>query len=287
MPMVARCDGEKDSTRKEIPRSSAFGGLPQDADAGRIGTFHWRRMALRATIPLMQLLPVLGAAGGVCAAGGILAWGAVAPSSQIFGSTVRHTGDASAMALTFDDGPNPSVTPALLDLLDRYQAKATFFLIGAWVRQVPALAKEIALRGHTVGNHTDTHPALTFRPARQIARELDRCDDAIEAATGQKPRWMRPPFGFRGPQLAGVVCRRGGAGVVMWSAWAWDWKPQPAEPVIRRLRRARGGDIVLLHDGDHRVLEGDRRHTVAALENWLPRWKDAGIHFVSLDGQHK
>jgi len=235
----------------------------------------------------MQLLPVLASAGGVCAAGGILAWGAVAPSSQLFGSTVRHTGDASAMALTFDDGPNPSVTPSLLDLLDRYQVKATFFLIGGWVRKAPALVKEIALRGHTVGNHTDTHPALTFRPARQIARELDSCDDAIETATGQKPRWMRPPFGFRGPQLAGVVRRRGGAGVVMWSAWAWDWKPQPAEPVIRRLRRARGGDIVLLHDGDHRVLDGDRRHTVAALEYWLPRWKDAGIHFVSLDGLHK
>lgn len=191
------------------------------------------------------------------------------------------------MALTFDDGPNPSVTPALLDLLDRYQVKATFFLIGAWVRKAPELAKEMAVRGHTVGNHTDTHPALTFLPTRQIARELDGCDHAIEAVTGQKPRWMRPPFGFRGPQLAGVVRRRGSAGVVMWSAWAWDWKPQPPEPVIRRLRRARGGDIVLLHDGDHRVLEGDRRHTVAALEYWLPRWKDAGIHFVSLDVLHK
>lgn len=190
------------------------------------------------------------------------------------------------MALTFDDGPNPSVTPALLDLLDRYEAKATFFLIGAWVRKAPELAKEMALRGHSVGNHTDTHPALTFLPARHIDRELDGCDHAIEAVTGQKPRWMRPPFGFRGPQLAGVLRRRGSTGVVMWSAWAWDWKPQPAEPVIRRLRRARGGDIVLLHDGDHRVLEGDRRHTVAALEYWLPRWKDAGIHFVSLDGLH-
>ena len=235
----------------------------------------------------MEILPVLASAGGICAAGGILAWGAVAPSSQLFGRTICGTGDASAMALTFDDGPNPSVTPALLDLLQRYNVKATFFLIGGWVRAVPGLAKDIALRGHTVGNHTDTHPALTFHSPRRIAAELDRCDDAIEAATGQKPKWMRPPFGFRGPQLAGVVRRRGGSGVVMWSAWAWDWKPQPAEPVIRRLRRARGGDIVLLHDGDHRVLDGDRRHTLAALEYWLPRWKDAGLRFVSVDELHK
>ncbi len=94
---------------------------------------------------------------------------------------------------------------------------------------------------------------------------------------------MRPPFGFRGPQLDRVIRRRGDLGVVMWSVWARDWKAQPPEPVIKRLRRVRGGDIVLLHDGDHRVLEGDRRHTVAALEYWLPRWKDAGIRFVSLD----
>jgi len=69
----------------------------------------------------------------------------------------------------------------------------------------------------------------------------------------------------------------------MWSAWARDWKPQPAEPVIERLRRARGGDIVLLHDGDHRVINSDRRHTVAALEYWLPRWKESAIRFVTLD----
>ena len=75
----------------------------------------------------------------------------------------------------------------------------------------------------------------------------------------------------------------GFAGVVMWSRWAWDWKPQPAGPVIQRLRRVRGGDIVLLHDGDYRRLEGDRRHTVAAMEYWLPRWRDRGMRFVTMD----
>ncbi|MGH9866461.1 MAG: hypothetical protein ACRD4H_13715, partial [Candidatus Acidiferrales bacterium] len=96
-------------------------------------------------------------------------------------------------------------------------------------------------------------------------------------------RWMRPPFGFRGPQLDGVVREFGYSGVAMWSKWAWDWKPQPAQPVIHRLRHVTGGDIVLLHDGDHRLLKGDRRHTVTALEHWLPRWKDGGLRFVTLD----
>ena len=94
---------------------------------------------------------------------------------------------------------------------------------------------------------------------------------------------MRPPYGFRSPFLQGVIDRRGAAGVVMWSRLARDWKPQAAEAVERRLQRVRGGDIVLLHDGDHRVANGDRRHTVEALEHWIPRWKDAGLRFVTVD----
>ena len=232
---------------------------------------------------MVDVNPAFCSVGGVLAASGAYAWGAVGPSSQLFGSTIRRTDDASTMALTFDDGPNPAITPLLLDLLDRHQIKATFFLIGAWVREAPSLAIEVAARGHTVGNHTDTHPSLALLSRQRITDELARCDDAIESATSRKPRWMRPPFGFRSPLLDGILRRRGGAGVVMWSAWARDWKPQPAAPVIERLRRARGGDIVLLHDGHHRTMNSDRRHTVAALEYWLPRWKDSGIRFVTLD----
>lgn len=231
----------------------------------------------------MQSLPAILATGATCAAAGAFSWAAVAPSSQIFGPTIRRTGDAFTIALTFDDGPNPAVTPELLDLLDRHEAQVTFFVMGRSVRAFPALAKEIAERGHTIGNHTDMHPALTFLSARCIANELDRCDDAIASAIGRPSRWMRPPFGFRGPQLNSLIQRRKGMRVVMWSATSRDWKATDPRSVINHLRRVKGGDIVLLHDGDHRVLEGDRRHTVAALEHWLPRWKDAGIRFKNLD----
>ena len=222
-------------------------------------------------------------AGGLVLGGAAAAWGAVYPGAQIFGRTLRITGDSSKLALTFDDGPNPIVTPALLDLLERYDARGTFFLMGSRVRAFPALTREIAARGHVLGNHSETHPNLTFLPAKKLHEELGRCHEAIESVAGYRSRWMRPPFGFRGPGLGGVVRQMEYKGVAMWSRLVRDWRPQAAKPVIRRLRRTRGGDIVLMHDGDHRVVEGDRHHTVAALAHWLPRWKDAGLRFVTAD----
>jgi peptidoglycan-N-acetylglucosamine deacetylase len=235
----------------------------------------------------MSTNPAWFAAGGLCAAAGIYAWGALAPSSQLFGPTVRGTGDASTLALSFDDGPNPAATPRILDLLSKYDLRATFYVIGRHVRAFPDLAKEIIARGHAIGNHTDTHPSLALCSGSRIRQELDRCDEAIAAATGVTAKWMRPPYGFRSPQLGSILAARGNAGVAMWSVMARDWKPQPAQPVIERLRRARGGDIVLLHDGDHQTLEGDRSHVVAALEYWLPRWKDSGLRLITMNEMNK
>jgi len=201
-------------------------------------------------------IAAIAVAGGALAGG----WGAIAPSSQLFGPTIRYTGNPKTIALTFDDGPNPAITPGLLDLFDRYNIRATFFLIGRFVRACPQLAAEIAARGHLLANHTENHPRLTFCSPPRIFDELAGCRESILMATSREVTWMRPPFGFRGPQLNRAVRRAGIAGVVMWSLWLWDWYPQPAERVIRRLRRARGGDIVLLHDGDYHRLGGDRRH---------------------------
>ena len=227
--------------------------------------------------PWSLILPSVAAGAGLCA------WGAMHPAAQLFGPTVRRTGRESALALTFDDGPNPAVTPRLLDLLDQHRVRATFFLIGKHVRACPELAGEIAARGHTIGNHTDSHPNLVWLPQGRIKDELHRCQESIEQATGRGTVLMRPPYGFRGPFLDSAVRRAGLKHVVMWSASAHDWVPQPSEPVIERLRRVRGADIVLLHDGDPHALGGDRQHTIAALEFWLRRWKDAGLDFITLD----
>ena len=239
----------------------------------------------------MNPWPIVGV-GGALGAAGIAAWGAVAPSSQLYGPTVRHTDSTKKIALTFDDGPNPAVTPRLLELLDRYSVPATFFLIGKFVRECPGLVQEMSARGHLLGNHTDTHPSLIFRSRSGIRDELVRCQVAIEAAMAGSPRWMRPPYGYRSPLLGAEVRRAGLRGVVMWSKICFDWKPQPPKRLIDRLasvaRPGRPlGDVIVLHDGDHRALGGDRHHVVAALEHWLPRWRDAGNEFVTIESAAK
>ncbi|HEV2389020.1 MAG TPA: polysaccharide deacetylase family protein [Candidatus Acidoferrales bacterium] len=231
----------------------------------------------------MNSIYEFAAIGAGAAAAGLASWAAVSPAAQLYGPVLRRTGSPLTLALTFDDGPNPAVTPALAGLLDRYRARATFFLIGRHVRACPQLVAELVARGHALGNHTDTHPNLLWLSAGRIREELARCQDAVARAAGRQPRWMRPPYGFRGPQLAAVVRRGGWAGVALWTRAAFDWKPQPPQPMIRRLARARGGEVLLMHDGDPFVDCADRSHVLRALEHWLPRWTDAGLSFVTLD----
>jgi peptidoglycan/xylan/chitin deacetylase (PgdA/CDA1 family) len=239
----------------------------------------------------LNFLPAIVSSGAAAAAAaaGIAAWGAVAPSSELFGPTVRHTDSWRKIALTFDDGPNPAVTPQLLELFERHSVRATFFLIGKFARACPELVQEISACGHLIGNHSDTHANLILQNRAGIRDELARCQDAIGAATcAEPPRWMRPPYGYRSPLLGAEILHAGMRGVVMWSKICWDWKPQPPERLIKRLSRVARpdrplGDIVVMHDGDHRALGGDRQHVVRALDHWLPRWRDAGMEFVTME----
>ena len=239
------------------------------------------------------------------AAAGIAAYGAVYPRSQLFGATVSRTNSPRKLALTFDDGPNPYVTPKLLDLLDRFNARATFFVIGKHARECPDLLKETFARGHVIGNHTDAHPNLFWLKPDQITVELRCCNFSIVAATGAPPRWFRPPFGVRNPWVI-PMARELKQRAVMWTLIPGDWRATSSEWLIPRLApiakhaqrslAATGasaatnvgvatgtGDILCLHDGGHRQLNADRLPTLAALEYWLPRWRDLGLEFVTID----
>src|SRR6202030_1827237 len=118
--------------------------------------------------PLMIEAPAAIAAG----IAGLTAYGAAYPRAQLFGPTVCRTGAPNKLAVTFDDGPNPAITPKLLDLLAKHNAKATFFLVGKFVQECPELAKETTARGHLVGNHTQTHPNLFGCSPKETREEL-------------------------------------------------------------------------------------------------------------------
>jgi peptidoglycan/xylan/chitin deacetylase (PgdA/CDA1 family) len=240
----------------------------------------------------------LTAPAALVAAAGITAYGAVHPRAQIFGSTICRTNSPRKLAITFDDGPNPAITPKLLDLLDRYNARATFFLIGRFVRECPELVKETVARGHEVGNHTELHPNLFWLNPTKVLVELRLCHDAIRGALGTPPKWFRPPFGMRNPWVI-PAARDLGCQTVMWTLIPGDWREKPAEWLISRMQpiathaqnvskngsiAAHGtGDILCLHDGGHRELNADRTRTLAALEHWLPRWRDLGLEFVTIN----
>lgn len=234
---------------------------------------------------------LIGVPAAATLAGAAIAFGAANPRSQMFGGTICHTALPNQLAITFDDGPNPVITPKLLDLLYRYDAKATFFLIGRFVRECPALTKEIADRGHLLANHTETHPNLFWLSPSAVSDEMQRCQGALQDATGNGAKYFRPPWGFRNPWVIRTA-RELGMQTVMWTLLPGDWRARSAEwltqrmqPIAQRAQRGvagSAGEVLCLHDGAHRALGGDRSYTIKALEYWLPRWRDLGLKFVTI-----
>src|SRR5438874_669661 len=236
--------------------------------------------------PVLISLP----AAAVVAAG-VASYAAVYPRSQIFGRTLCRTASSTQLALTFDDGPNPAITPKLLDLLEQHHAKATFFLIGRFIRQCPELTREISARGHSLGNHTETHPNLFWLSPRGVRTEMEQCQGALRDVTGSAAKYFRPPFGLRNPWVVSTA-REQGMQTVMWTLLPGDWREKSAEWLAARMQpiadhaqdtaQVGTGDVLCLHDGAHRGLNGDRTRTLKALEYWLPRWRDLGLKFVTI-----
>ena len=225
---------------------------------------------------------IAGAAG--LAAAGVASYGAIAPESELFGKTLHRLADPKQLALTYDDGPNDPHTLNLLDVLAKHGVKATFFVIGKHVAAKPAIARRIAAAGHTVGNHTYTHPNLAFCNEERIRRELSDCEKILQDTVGDHSKLFRPPFGARRPRVF-KVARDMGFTPVMWSVTCYDWKPTTAERVERHaVRQISRGDIILLHDGGHIALGADRAHTVAATERMITRFKPEGFSFALLLG---
>jgi peptidoglycan/xylan/chitin deacetylase (PgdA/CDA1 family) len=182
----------------------------------------------------------------------LLVDGIARPGSGILYPTVtRGSRDGRRVALSFDDGPDPEVTPAVLDALARFGARATFFSIGRSLEAHPRLARRLVAEGHELGNHSWRHSRWqNFFGADEHAREIERGDRAIAAVTGSPATPLyRPPVGLKSPQLARVAARRR-LTLVAWSLHSRDTRSADPKRVARRvLERIGAGDIVLMHDG--------------------------------------
>ena len=183
-----------------------------------------------------------------------LLYGMFAPASTILGPVlvrfIPSRPGAQEIWLTIDDGPDPEDTPRILDVLDRLGARATFFVIGARARKYPELIRQILERGHSVGNHSDSHPSATFwmATAGQTRREVTGGRDTLDQL-GVRTRLFRPPVGIRNPFLK-TVLRRSGLRCLTWSIRSGDCLTSNGSAVVARvLRQAAPGAIVLMHEG--------------------------------------
>jgi peptidoglycan/xylan/chitin deacetylase (PgdA/CDA1 family) len=230
----------------------------------------------------LRTLAALGAAGAGSA------WSA--PAAAPFVPLVARAlgiptclADGHGVALTFDDGPHPEGTPAVLDALDRAGATATFFLVGEQVERNPSLAAEIVAAGHDVALHGFRHRLHLLRTMRALREDLDRAIAVVEDATAASPAAYRPPYGVFSLTSLELV-RRHNRQPVLWSRWGRDWgaRESPEAIAARATADLCAGDVVLLHDADHYSSDGSWRRTAAALPAIFEAVADLGEPLVSL-----
>jgi peptidoglycan-N-acetylglucosamine deacetylase len=191
--------------------------------------------------------------------------------------------DADGVSITFDDGPHPQGTPAVLEALREAGAPATFFLAGEQVERRPALAAEIVAAGHRVELHCHRHRNQLRLTPRMLLEDADRARAAIEEASGQEIADYRPPYGIF--SAAGLRAVRGrGWRPVLWSQWGRDWtrRATPDSIARRAVTGARAGDILLLHDADYYSAPGSWIRTAAALPRILEELEARGLKSMLL-----
>jgi len=227
------------------------------------------------------------AAAAIAANHAALTAGGLWPRSRWLGSNwtrlPAHAAARREIAITIDDGPNPAVTPAVLDLLDAHGAKATFFCIGAVARAHPALCREIVRRGHSVQNHSDRHShRFSLLGPKAMAREIADAQASLADITGEAPRFFRAPAGLRNPFLAPLL-QRLDLQLVSWTRRGFDTvRRDPAGVLARLARGLAAGDILIAHDGNAARTADGKAVLLAVLPELIERARSLGLVAVTL-----
>ena len=197
---------------------------------------------------------------------------------------VHSRGNPRGVALTFDDGPHPLFTPEVLKALERFQAKATFFVIGKYLERYGEVVAAASRAGHLVANHSFHHSrTMSFLSSARIRQEILKGQDEVEKWVGYRPRFYRQPAWFRNPRIFGIL-EEMGMSLVGCQAWAFDSQEKNPRTISRRiLGRIRPGGIILLHDGSDADEGQDRTPTLEALPLILQGIRDRGLEFLRLD----
>jgi peptidoglycan-N-acetylglucosamine deacetylase len=221
--------------------------------------------------------------GTAAAALGAAGYQSMSPTGQWYGRTfIGLARGSKQLALTFDDGPNDPHTLKLLEVLASHNVRATFFLIGRYVRQRPDLVRDLVKARHIIGNHTFTHPLLIFQSEAEIRKQLSDCSAALNDVIGGHSNLFRPPFGGRRPAVLRIA-RELALEPVMWNVTGYDWNAPPAAEIEAKLtQQIRGGDVILLHDGGHKQMGADRSQTVIAVDHLIARYRNEGYEFVTI-----
>ena len=196
-------------------------------------------------------------------------------SSLYLKSLCKGGSGTNKIALTFDDGPHSEITPKILDLLDLYNAKATFFCIGESISENETLLKEIDQRGHLIGNHTYSHSSgINLFSSKRLIKDIQKNQDLIFNIIGKKTKLFRPPFGITNPPIA-IALSKFNFYVIGWSLRSFDTIHKP-EKVIRKVKnKIQNGDIILFHD--------NRFNTIEILKTVLEFLKSKNYEFVRVD----